>query len=190
MRSQLGTRLQHCCKRLQDFCLSFQKGGITSFGEQDEISLNRFPCLASYRSCQFLQQQVLEVSTYQTRPFKATSVGQDQLQIFLPHSFWLYSASADSKGVAQRTPSQRERFGGFIGLGFVQISKLEPYRALPPSFQVQPQHLPALQIRYGGECYNAYTSKSAACSLPGVGKDTETQSSLTESAPMDEATRQ
>lgn len=50
MRSPLGTRLQHCCRRPQDFCLSFEKGRITSFGEQDEIGLNRFPCLASYGS--------------------------------------------------------------------------------------------------------------------------------------------
>lgn len=109
MRSQLGSRLQHCCKRLQDFCLSFEKGRITSFGEQDEIGLNRFPCLASYRSFQFLHQQVLKVSTYQRRPFKATSVRQDQLQIFLPYSFWLYSAFSRFQRCCTESPIPKEK---------------------------------------------------------------------------------
>lgn len=110
------TALLQKTTRLFCFCLPFEKG-IKSFGEQDEIGLNRFPCLASNGSFQFLQQQVLEVSTSQTRPFKVTYVGQHQLQTFCPCSFWLNPATADSHGVAQRARSQRKKSGGFIRVG-------------------------------------------------------------------------
>lgn len=118
MRSQLGTRLLHCCRRLQDFCFTFEKGRITSFGEQDEIGLNRFPCLTKL--------WIFPVSS-------AASVGSEHISNETLHSYLCgagpapetpsslqllaYSATADSLGIAHRAPSQRKRFGGFVRVG-------------------------------------------------------------------------
>lgn len=184
MRSQLGTRLQHCCRRLQDFCLPFEKVRITSLGEQDEIGLNRFPCLASYGSFQFLQQQALEVSTSQTRPFKVTYVGQDRLQIFFPYSFWLNSAIADFQGIAQESPIPKEK-----------VRRLHKDWDLfrSPNLSLIVHCLQASKCRLNTSQPFRYAMEGSAtmltlprvlpAQLPGVGKDTEIQGSLTESAP-------
>lgn len=111
-QQSLGPDYSIFAKHCKTFVLPFEKGRFTSFGKQDEIGLNRFPRLARYGSFQFLQQQVLETSTSQTRLLKATYAGPAS-ETASPQLL-AYLTTADSRGFVWRSPSQRKRLRGFV----------------------------------------------------------------------------
>lgn len=169
------------------------KGRITSFGEQDEIGLHRFPCLASYGSFQFLQQQALEMSASQMRPFKATYVGQDQLQKLLPYSFWHTQQQQILKAL-HREPHPKgkglQKEGGFIRV-VICSDLLQTLSLTVHCLQASNCSLSTSQpCRYTveGSATMLPLPRVLPAQLPGVGKDSETQGSLTESAAIAEAT--
>lgn len=166
-----------------DFCFSSAKRRITSFGEQDEIGLNRFPCLASYRSFQFLQQQVLEVSTSQKRPFQSYLCGAGPAPD-IP-SLQLLAVLSNSRLLRHCTesPIPKEKVWSLHeGWDLFRAPNLSP---TVPCLQASKCSLsPSQPCRYAmeGSATMLTLPRVLPAWLPGVGKDTETQGSLTEPA--------
>lgn len=143
--------------------------------------------------------QVMDLSSS-----SAASVGSEHISNEMLHSYLCgagpapetpslqllaYSATADSLGVAQRVPSQRKRFGDFTRVGI--CSHLLQTRALLRTASKLPTAASApsnpADTLWRGALQRLTLPRLLPAWLPGVGKDTETQGSLTESAPMAEA---
>lgn len=100
-----------------------------------------------------------------------------------------YSATADSQGIAQRTPSQRKRSGGFIRV-VICSDLLQTLSLTVHCLQASNCSLSTSQpCRYTmeGSATMLPLPRVLPAQLPGVGKDSETQGSLMESAAMAEA---